>query len=208
MNDRNVKIVLFISCAVFVFVILAAILAKIIEPTQDNSKSTNTENIEVTATVDSSVFYSKYGISFTYPSNYKITGEEVDNNGLLSLCCEVKGGDISQIEITTFTYDIFVGLSEKEIKSICVSTLESVEEELRGNFVYKNSVFSDVLVGTIGNIPCYQKTFSCTFLDFSSSGSIKASILEQGRMLITISLYENGNYKYTLDQIEKSISFE
>ena len=204
MSEDNNKTGIIIAFLIIAVIFLVIILTKTFsDEKQSNETFVNTEN-----DIESTNRYSKNGISFVYPSNYKITGEEVDENGIFDLTCEIKGSDVSQIEITTFSADMFLNLSTDDVKFVCVNSMESVQEELQKNVFYKNSTFSEIKEGLLGKWTCYQKNFSASMLGVTVYGFIKEKIFDNGTMLIVTAIYENDNNKQTLEQIERSICLE
>ena len=197
----STKTELIIAGIIIATTILAVISAKAVSKEQQMDKPPLKDDI-------ATVSYSKNGITFIYPNNYKITEEEIDENGMFSIRCERKGEDISEIYIMTLTNDIFSVLSMEDVEYACEATLESMQEELKKNVLYKNCIFSKVQKGVLGDWPCYQKKFSLSILGVTTYGVIKEIIFGNGTILMTIAFYENDNYKQTLEQIEQSIKFE
>ena len=188
------------AIAILFGVMLAGLLVYAVVALSNKEKAASGE----TATEQ---YYDDHGLSFTYPAGYVITTDD-DENGLVDVLCEVKGSDVSQIEITCTSSDDLKSLSEFEKEFVCRTSLNAMKDELRSNVLYRNCNFETITTGLLGDQPCYQMNFDMTILSVTSYGAAKMYLSDEGQMLITVMLYENDTYKKTLENIEQSINLQ
>ena len=152
-------------------------------------------------------YYDDHGLSFTYPADYVITNDE-EENGLVDILCEVKGSDLSQIEITCTSSEDLVSLSDFEKGVVSRASLNAMKDELRGNILYQNCEFETITRGMLGDLVCYKMDFHVTILSVTAYGVAKIHLNNEGQMLLTVMVYENEEYKNALESIEQSIELQ
>lgn len=193
-KDVNVGRTLAIIAVLFGIVLIIAMIVKGFGG-QANNSDVSTKNV-----------YDDHGLSFTYPGNYVISSDE-EEEGLLDVLCEIKGSDISQIEISA------VGIpemeySQEDIAEICEASLEGIRDHFRNMAIYRNVVVGDIKKGTLGKNPCYQRDIRISILSVTSNGVAKVAVTDTGKLLVVVEVAENDQYMKTLQAIEQSIKIQ
>lgn len=197
MEENNAKIGKVIAIIFAVLIGIAVIFVMVVKDKEGGGSSSSSKE----------QVYDKNGLSFTYPANFVISTDNYEN-GLADVLCEVKGSDVSQIEITYASMNELGSLTYSEKREVCYTALNAMKDELRGNVIYRNCVFDPIKTGMLGDHQCYQMDFHVSVLSVTSEGEAKMVLNDDGQMLITVMLYENNDYKNTLDKIENSIKLQ
>lgn len=147
--------------------------------------------------------YNKHGLYFTYPSTYTIE-EEIDDDGMLSLTCEINGSDFSQIVMTLFANNLLTLLDSDDKMEMCKTSLEAMRDELKANSMFEQAKCGPIQPCQIAGSHAYQASMTNELLGISMNGKLMA--VAKGDKLVTIvTLYENDNYKRALEEIIQSL---
>ena len=150
--------------------------------------------------------YHDHGLTFTYPGNYVVSSDE-EEDGVLDVVCEIKGSDISQIEISAASIPE-MEYSQEDIAEICEASLEGIRDHFRNMAIYRNVVVGDIRKGTLGKYPCYQRDIRISILSVTSNGVAKVAVTDTGKLLVVVEVAENDQYMKTLQAIEQSIKIQ
>ncbi len=200
MEENNAKIGKVIAIIFAVLIGIAVIFVMVVKDKEGGKSSSSISSKEQV--------YDKHDLSFTYPAGFVITTDDYED-GMQDVVCEVKGSDVAQIEITCVYKEELSGMRESEKREMCSGTLNSMEDNLRGNYMFRLAKFEPFAKqGYMGKFPCYQRNFSVSVFSEKSEGVIKMAITDDGHMLMTVALYENDSYKNKIEQIENSIKLQ
>ncbi|MBR5983659.1 MAG: zinc ribbon domain-containing protein [Bacteroidales bacterium] len=214
-KNNSAKKTIIIIAFVFVAVTIVALVSEyVISLVLKSGKQSNYSSYSYDNDYSSNInlnntYYNVY-ISFKYPSNYKITDEEYNEDGEISLNCEIKGDDLSIITITCGIDESLSFYDAQDYNEICKEALKSINEGFRsGMYVYgyDNVKISGMSRKTIGNY------FSGYYNDFTAevySNPIKGYIFvgTYGNTYVTIfAQAENDKYLRQLDDILKTLEY-
>ncbi len=201
MEENNAKIGKVIAIIFAILIGIAVIFVMVVKDKEGGGLSSvsNSTNEQV---------YDKHSLSFTYPAGFVITTDDYED-GLQDVLCEVKGSDVAQIEITCVYKEELSGMPDSEKREMCSGTLNSMEDNLRDNYMFRLAKFEPIAKsGYMGKYPCYQRNFSVSVFSEKSEGVIKMTITDDGHMLMTVALYGNDSYKNKIEEIENSIKLQ
>lgn len=199
MEENNAKIGKVIAIIFAVLIGLAVIFVMVVKDKEGGDSSSSLSKEQV---------YDKNGLSFTYPAGYIMTSDNYED-GVVDVTCEVKGSELGQIEISYASMEEFKLLSDDDKNDLCRSTLQTMTTDLRNKLPFGEVSFDPITTGYIGDRPGYQMDYYyLTILSVKSQGTAKIAVTEEGQMLVIVTLYENHDYKKTLDKIENSIKLQ
>lgn len=198
MEENNAKIGKVIAIIFAVLIGLAVIFVMVVKDKEGGDSSSSLSKEQV---------YDKNGLSFTYPAGYIMTSDNYED-GVVDVTCEVKGSELGQIEISYASMEEFKLLSDDDKNDLCRSTLQTMTTDLRNKLPFGEVSFDPITTGYIGDRLGYQMDYYLTILSVKSQGTAKIAVTEEGQMLVIVTLYENHDYKKTLDKIENSIKLQ
>ena len=147
--------------------------------------------------------YSNKYLTMKYPDTYKITDEEVTEDGF-DFCCEIKNDDISMVQVSIMKLEDLSTLIASEKDEVMQLVVESMKEEVMNGGLYKNASCSAFTKVKKGKYSGCVFTFNATIM--------KDNVLGEGfvafsgdNVLITVSQAESSSYMKTLNQIVEGI---
>ena len=145
--------------------------------------------------------YSNMFITMKYPDTYKITDEEVTEDGF-DFCCEIKNDDISMVQISIMVLDEDI---DDDLKDMALSMgAEAMKSELENNDLYHNVKCSSTKKVTKGRYTGYGVTFSATLMSFPIQGECFMAF-SGSRLLALVMQAENASYLRQLNEIAEGM---
>ena len=197
-NKSAKKAIIIIIAFVFVAVIIVWSVGILVQHFVNKSNyQDNSYNYGYSSNSNLSNTYSNEYISFRYPSNYKITDVEKDENGEISFNCEIKGDNLSCITIASGEDASLAYSYEQEIKEMSIETINTINSTLT---MYYDIKFSTISKKTVGNCKGYfcdftAKAFSETFKGYTFVG------VSVNYYVTIVAQAENDKYMRQLDEI-------
>lgn len=152
---------------------------------------------------DSWKTYSNSYLTFKYPDTYKISDEEQEEDSY-KLCCEIKGDDLSILNISVTEMGDMSGLSDSFRDLTLEMGVSAGLEELQNTSYYKNLVSTDIKKVTKGYYSGMSSTFTTTIFGVSVQGEIFMAYSGE-RLLTVVAQAENARYMSQLNQIVEGI---
>lgn len=202
-QKKSDKTIIIIAIAIFAIVVVAIIAITL--ASNSESQSNYSSNKYSSNSNLSNTYYNEY-IYFNYPSNYKITDEERNEDGEISLNCEIKSDDLAIITITN-GYDASLSFYDgQDLNEICKETLKSFNNELRSSG-YGNVKISGMSRKAIGyNYSGYYNDFTAEVYSNPIKGYVFVGTY--GNNYVTIfAQAENDKYLRQLDDILKTLMY-
>lgn len=147
--------------------------------------------------------YSNESISFNYPDNYKITDENDEDGRYIT--CELKGIDVSMIQFTCLSDEIFSLFDEQDKKVIYENSLEGMNTGLE-KYLHNYNV-SDMTEKTLGNCTGYLTKYSGSMFSIKVQGYSFVTI-SGNHTIMLITQAENEKYARQLDEILNTLKIE
>ena len=165
------KIVIIIVSAIIAFLLAVLIASIVIMSITDDSSDNSYDYVEDDySSYSLSNTYNNEYISFKYPGNYKITDEERDEDGEISLNCEIKGDDLSLITFVCGENLTFYILDEQEKDEACMESLKEMNKTLSRSTMYDNVELSGISKKTFGNCTGYICNYTADAFSNSING--------------------------------------
>ena len=202
-RKKSDKVIIIAAIAVLV-VIVITIIAVSLSSNSESQSNYSSNNYSSNSNL-SNTYYNEY-IYFNYPSNYKITDEERNEDGEISLNCEIKSDDLAIITITS-GYDASLSFYDgQDLNEICKETLKSFNNELRSSG-YGNVKISGMSRKAIGyNYSGYYNDFTAEVYSNPIKGYVFVGTY--GNNYVTIfAQAENDKYLRQLDDILKTLMY-
>ena len=147
--------------------------------------------------------YSNSYLTFQYPDTYKIS-EEGKNGDSYELTCEIKGIDISMVQISVTDLEDADALTES-IKDLSLTVgVTAAIEELKNNSFYKDFTNTEVKKVTKGCNTGFSSTYTASILGVPIQGECFMAF-SGGRLLTLVAQAEDSKHMSELNQIVEGI---
>ena len=198
---KSDKIIIIVAIVVFVVTTITIIGTSLSSNSGNQSYYDDLDDsYNYSSNSDLSNTYNNRYISFRYPDNYIITDEEEDEDGEISLSCEIKGEDFSDITIISGEDVSLYVQDEQELNETCMETLRSLKSVFMSNIMYDDVNFYAMSKKTIGNCEGFYSNYTAKVSSYPIKGYIFVGVSGYYYVII-MTQAENDRYTRQLDDI-------
>lgn len=195
---KSDKIIIIAAIAVLVVIVITIIAVSLSSNSDSQSNYYSGNDYGYSSNSNLSNTYSNEYISFRYPSNYKITDVEKDENGEISFNCEIKGDNLSCITIASGEDAGLAYAYEQEIKEMSIETINTINSTLTS--IYYDIKFSTISKKTVGNCKGYFCNFTAKAFSETVKGYTFVGVYVNYYVTI-VTQAESDKYMRQLDEI-------